>query len=82
MDFDIFLPGKEVFSHHVLIPASTGKGKSNLMSCILWDVAGKDYVGMLVLDPHDEYYGRTGLGLKDHPDKSKIAYYTILLLSG
>ena len=76
MDFDIFLPGKEVFSHHVLIPASTGKGKSNLMSTILWDVAGKDYVGMLVLDPHDEYYGRTGLGLKDHPEKNKVAYYT------
>ena len=76
MDFDIFLPGKEVFSHHVLIPASTGKGKSNLMSCILWDVAGKEYVGMLVLDPHDEYYGRTGLGLKDHPEKNKVAYYT------
>jgi len=76
MDFDIFLPGKEVFSHHVLIPASTGKGKSNLMSTILWDVAGKEYVGMLVLDPHDEYYGRTGLGLKDHPDQNKVAYYT------
>ena len=53
MDFDIFLPGKEVFTHHVFIPASTGKGKSNLMSCILWDVAGKDYFGMLVLYPHD-----------------------------
>ena len=25
MDFDILLPGKEVLSHHVLIPASTGK---------------------------------------------------------
>ncbi|MBI2145949.1 ATP-binding protein [Candidatus Woesearchaeota archaeon] len=76
LDFDIFLPGKEVFSHHVLIPASTGKGKSNLMSCILWDVAGKEYAGMLVLDPHDEYYGRNGKGLKDHPRKDKIRYYT------
>lgn len=76
MDFDISLPGKDVFSHHVLIPASTGKGKSNLMSCILWDVASKDYTGMLVLDPHDEYYGRTGLGLKDHPQKERVSYYT------
>ena len=76
LDFDLFLPGKEVFSHHVLIPASTGKGKSNLMSCILWDVAGKEYAGMLVLDPHDEYYGRTGMGLKDYPRKDKIRYYT------
>jgi len=76
MDFDIFLPGKEVLSHHVLIPASTGKGKSNLMSCILWDVLGQRYAGMLVLDPHDEYYGRNGLGLKDHPQKDRVSYYT------
>jgi len=76
LDFEIFLPGKEVLSHHVLIPASTGKGKSNLMSNILWDIANRDYAGMLVLDPHDEYYGRNGLGLKDHPNKDKIRYYT------
>ncbi len=49
---------------------------SNLMSCILWDVADKDYAGMLVLDPHDEYYGRTGWGLKNHPQKERISYYT------
>jgi len=76
MDFEIFLPGEEVLSHHVLIPASTGKGKSNLMSCLLWDLAQKDYAGVLVLDPHDEYYGRSGLGLKDHPRKDKVSYYT------
>jgi uncharacterized protein len=76
LDFDVFLPGKDVLSHHVLIPASTGKGKSNLMSCILWDITSTNYAGMLVLDPHDEYYGRTGLGLKDHPEKNNISYYT------
>ncbi len=76
LDFSIHLPGKEVFSHHVLIPASTGKGKSNLCACLLWDVTGKEYAGMLVLDPHDEYYGRAGLGLKDHPAKQNICYYT------
>ncbi len=76
MDFEIFLPAKEAQSHHVLIPASTGKGKSNLMSCILWDIVGKGYAGMLVLDPHDEYYGRTGQGLKDHPSRSQVCYYT------
>jgi len=76
LDFDIFLPGQDVLSHHVLIPASTGKGKSNLQFCILWDIASRDYAGMLVLDPHDEYYGRTGYGLKDHPRREKVAYYT------
>ncbi|MBI2112025.1 hypothetical protein HYT52_00615 [Candidatus Woesearchaeota archaeon] len=25
LDFNVFLPGKDVLSHHVLIPASTGK---------------------------------------------------------
>lgn len=73
---DIFLPGKEVLSHHILLPASTGKGKSNLLSVLLWDLVGKSYAGVLVLDPHDEYYGRTGLGLKDHPLRGQVQYYT------
>ncbi len=76
MDVDIFLPGDKVFSEHAGIFSSTGKGKSNLMSCVLWDVLDKDFCGMLVLDPHDEYYGRSGLGLKDHPKKEKVCYYT------
>ena len=76
MDFNIFLAGRDVLSHHVLIPASTGKGKSNLMSCVLWEILNHTYAGMLVLDPHDEYYGRTGLGLKDHLQKDRVSYYT------
>ena len=72
LDVPIFLNGKEVLSHHVLIPATTGKGKSNLTSVMLWDVTGKDYAGMLVLDPHDEYFER----LQNHPQKERIAYYT------
>lgn len=76
LDVDIFLDGKEVFSHHVLIPATTGRGKSNLTSCILYDCVDKDYVAHLILDPHDEYYGRNGLGLKDHSSRDKVIYYT------
>ncbi len=76
LDVDIFLPGEEVFSHHILIPATTGRGKSNLTSVILWDLIDKAYVGLLVLDPHDEYYGRNKLGLKDHPKKDSLIYYT------
>jgi len=76
IDAEISLPGKDVLSHHVLIPASTGKGKSNLMSVMLWDLTPKDYCAMLVLDPHDEYYGRNKLGLKDHPS-GNIEYYSI-----
>ncbi len=76
LDVDIFLNGEDVFSHHILIPATTGKGKSNLTSCVLWNSTGNDYCGNLVLDPHDEYYGRNNLGLKDHPNKDRVSYYT------
>ncbi|MBI2666721.1 ATP-binding protein [Candidatus Woesearchaeota archaeon] len=76
MGVDLFLPGKEVLSHHLLVAASTGKGKSNLLHCLLWNLVGKQYAGILVLDPHDEYYGRTGLGLKDHPQQEMVSYYT------
>ncbi len=75
LDVDLYLQGDEVICHHILIPATTGRGKSNLLSVMLWDTLDKGYCGMLVLDPHDEYYGRNGLGLKDHPAK-KVAYYT------
>ncbi len=75
LDVDAFLDGSKVLAHHILIPATTGRGKSNLTSCLLWDTLDKDYCAMLVLDPHDEYYGRDTLGLKDHPSKS-VVYYT------
>lgn len=75
IDVPVYLQGDKVMSHHILIPATTGKGKSNLMSCILWDSIDKEYCGVLVLDPHDEYYGRNKIGLKDHPS-GKAVYYT------
>ena len=59
------LDSQAVLSHHVLVAAQTGKGKSNLMKCILADALENRSVGVLVLDPHDEYFGRKDLGLKD-----------------
>ena len=76
LDADIFLEGNKVFPHHLLIPATTGRGKSNLLSCMLWNIVDEDYCGILVLDPHDEYYGRTKIGLKDHPKKENVVYYS------
>ncbi|MBW2993043.1 ATP-binding protein [Candidatus Woesearchaeota archaeon] len=76
LDVDINLDGEKVFSHHVLIPGTTGRGKSVLMSNILWNCTNRDYCGILVLDPHDEYYGRNKLGLKDHKYKEQVMYYT------
>lgn len=77
LDVKIFLPGQEIFTHHVLIPATTGRGKSNLVKVMLWSMLDLENVGALVLDPHDEYYGRHGIGLKQHPNASKrLLYYT------
>jgi len=76
LDFPIYLAGSKVLSHHVLIAGTTGKGKSNLISNVLWNLVNQDYCGILVLDPHDEYYGTNKLGLKDHPSEDKVVYYT------
>jgi len=76
LDFDIALSGEQVFAHHILIPGTTGRGKSVLLKVMLWNVLNEDYAGILVLDPHDEYYGRKNIGLKDHAKSSKVVYYT------
>ena len=76
-DVEVRLPAEEVFSHHVLIPATTGRGKSNLVKTMMWHALDSDGVGALVLDAHDEYYGRHVYGLKDHPRAAtRLAYYT------
>ncbi len=81
LNIPLFLDGKEVLRHHILIPATTGRGKSNLMKVILWSLIGKKYAGILVLDAHNEYYTyrKNGLryGLKEHPNsKDNVIYYT------
>ncbi len=74
---EVWLPVEDTFSHHVLIPATTGRGKSNLVKTMLWHILDTNKVGALVLDAHDEYYGRTGKGLKDHAcAMHNLAYYT------
>jgi hypothetical protein len=78
LDVPVYLNGRDVFTHHVVIPATTGRGKSNLVKVMLWDVLDKDYCGMLVLDPHDEYFGRQGKGMKDHPRSNEyLTYYSL-----
>jgi uncharacterized protein len=77
LNIDVFLDGDKMFRHHVLIPATTGRGKSNLVKVMLWSVLGQAHFGILVLDPHDEYYGRHEKGLKDHPKaKGNLIYYS------
>ena len=76
LDVPIYLEGEKVLSHHILLAGTTGRGKSNLISNILWNIIYQDYCGILVLDPHDEYYGQGKIGLKDHPTSEKVTYYT------
>lgn len=75
---EVWLDAKKIFSHHVLIPATTGRGKSNLVKTILYRLLDSRGVGALVLDPHNEYYGGRGeVGLKDHPEADQtLVYYT------
>ena len=83
LDIDVYLDGNECIAHHILIPATTGRGKSNLLKVILWSMLDVGKVGMLVLDPHDEYYGRDGIGLKDHPNSRKnLVYYSSFAPTG
>jgi len=76
LDVEIYLEGSRVLAHHMLIAGTTGRGKSVLVSNMLWSLISQDYCGILVLDPHDEYYGKDKLGLKDHPNRSRLSYYT------
>ncbi len=77
LDVPIHINGKEALSHHMLIPATTGRGKSNLVKVMLWKLIPKEYAGVFVIDPHDEYYGRNELGIKDHPEaEKKVDYYS------
>ena len=82
LDVPVYVDGKAVLTHHVLIPATTGRGKSNLVKVILWNLIGKEYAGILVLDAHNEYYSYTHegkrYGLKEHPDaKGNVIYYSV-----
>ncbi|MFW9823894.1 MAG: ATP-binding protein [Candidatus Thorarchaeota archaeon] len=81
---EVKLEAKEVIKHHILIPATTGRGKSNLVKIILYNLMDNDNCGKLVFDPHNEYYGSvTQKGLKEHPEGSKyIDFYTIRSIPG
>ena len=66
LNLDIKLDASKILKHHILIAATTGRGKSNLAKVIISNLIKDDSVGVLVLDPHDEYYGRNSFGIKDY----------------
>ncbi|MHA2122568.1 MAG: helicase HerA domain-containing protein, partial [Promethearchaeota archaeon] len=76
LETEVKLEATQVLSHHVLIPATTGRGKSNLVKTILYNLMENEDCGKLVFDPHNEYYGTvTQKGLKDHPKSLEYLKY-------
>jgi len=77
LDIDVHLDGENFLTHHVLIAATTGRGKSNLVKVLLWSALDARKFGIFVIDAHDEYYGRNGIGLKEHPNaRGSLRYYS------
>ena len=69
------LPANKLISHHMLVVAATGKGKSNFAKVFLRGLLKLDGYSAIVFDPHNEYYGGKGTkGLRDHPLNDKILY--------
>lgn len=78
LNVPIYLDVEKIFSHHILISGTTGRGKSVLMTHLVWHILNNSACGILLIDPHDEYYGRTTFGLKDNPYASEyLDYYTV-----
>jgi uncharacterized protein len=83
LEIDVYLEGESFLTHHVLIAATTGRGKSNLVKVLLWSALDAKKFGIFVIDAHDEYYGRNGTGLKDHPNaRGSLKYYSPDPLAG
>ncbi|HLF54210.1 MAG TPA: ATP-binding protein [Candidatus Nanoarchaeia archaeon] len=73
LEVPVSIDGQKALSHHILIAGTTGRGKSVLMTNLLWNTLGQQYCSMLVLDPHDEYYEK----LRKHTEaRDKLLYYT------
>jgi len=77
-DVNVYIDLIKSLTHHILIPATTGRGKSNLVKVMLWSILDSEGAGVLVLDPHNEYYGdNIRKGLRNHPKKrEKLEYYS------
>jgi len=76
-DVSIKLPASTLISHHVLVSAATGRGKSNFAKVFVKGLTELDCVSCLVLDPHNEYYGSKGVkGLRDYNHDNKIILFT------
>lgn len=69
--FPVGIKGHVSFPYHIGVFATTGMGKSNLMRVLAASVMNTGRYGLLIVDPHGEYYDGAGRasqkGLKHHP---------------
>lgn len=82
----------DALAHHIGVFATTGLGKSNLMKTLAASLMGTRRYGLLLFDPHGEYYdggsgvlpdGRNLKGLKDAPEAAeRLAVFSSRPLSG
>ena len=47
VDVNVYLDGNEALVHHILVPSTTGRGKSNLVKVMLWSIIGQVVSGFL-----------------------------------
>lgn len=84
VEVEVGLDGS-LISHHIGIFATTGMGKSNLMRVFAASAMRHGKYGILIVDPHGEYYeGGSGTkGLKHHPmAENALVVYSPHRLSG
>ncbi len=76
-DIVIKLPAEKLISHHMLVVAATGKGKSNFAKVFARGLLLTRQYATIIFDPHNEYYGGKGVkGLRDHPLREQVVYFT------
>ncbi len=86
MDIPLGIDG-QTLSQHVGIFATTGMGKSNLMKTLAAAIMENPGYGLLIFDPHGEYFdgGKGGerRGLKHHPlSEKQLITRTLRKLNG
>ena len=69
--FGVGVRGDVAIPYHIGVFATTGMGKSNLMRVLAASVMNTGRYGLLIVDPHGEYFDGGGnpdqMGLQDHP---------------
>lgn len=56
VEFPVGVDGRRTIPHHIGVFATTGMGKSNLMKTMIASAMHLGQCGVLVFDPHGEYY--------------------------